>query len=244
VIAPTSRTPLRRPSQNLYNGPVANRAYAGFWTRDYSEDVMLDRFERWLETVPHSDERRGFDRLVVRAVEPSEAPVLEHDFRDGEADAAAVVALAREHLHSDCSYEVEARWDLWQRDLEMAMWKRVPQSLLLICHGLDYDNGVAADSGHLHADLGLEHLYTGHADLLGARPARLAPADPLEAEFLAQMAREDELREYYLKTRLNIEQLLNWTRAVENALPVERMSLWSEGEENLEARLDEILAVH
>jgi len=30
---------------------------------------------------------------------------------------------------------------------------------------------------------------------------------------------------------------------VENALPVERFRLWSEGEENFEARLDEILAV-
>jgi hypothetical protein len=27
-------------------------------------------------------------------------------------------------------------------------------------------------------------------------------------------------------------------------LPVERVRLWSEGEENFEARLDEILAVH
>jgi hypothetical protein len=31
---------------------------------------------------------------------------------------------------------------------------------------------------------------------------------------------------------------------VEKALPLERYLLWSEGEENLEARLDEILAVH
>jgi len=30
---------------------------------------------------------------------------------------------------------------------------------------------------------------------------------------------------------------------VEEALPVERFRLWSEGEENLEARLDEILVV-
>jgi hypothetical protein len=29
---------------------------------------------------------------------------------------------------------------------------------------------------------------------------------------------------------------------VERTLPVERFSLWSEGEENLEARLDDILA--
>jgi hypothetical protein len=36
---------------------------------------------------------------------------------------------------------------------------------------------------------------------------------------------------------------MNWIRAVEGALPVERYRLWSEGEENFEARLDEILAL-
>ena len=120
-----------------------------------------------------------------------------------------------------------------------------PQGLLLICHGPDYDGGdPAAESGHFLADLGLEHLFTGHAGLLGTRAQRAEPASPVEADFLARMAREDRLREYHEKTRQNIQQLLDWTRAVENALPVERTVLWSEGEENLEARLDEILAVH
>ncbi len=39
--------------------PMANRAYVSFWTRDYSEDLMLDRFERWLETVPASARAPG-----------------------------------------------------------------------------------------------------------------------------------------------------------------------------------------
>jgi hypothetical protein len=223
---------------------VANRAYASFWTRDYSEDLMLDRFERWLETVPLSAQRPGFASLVVRAVEPSEAPLLEHDFRAGQADAATVVALAREHRNADCSYEVEAYWDLWQPILETGQWRRAPQRLLLICHGADYDGGVAAESGHFLADLGLEHLFTGHAGLLGARGPHATPASLVEAEFLARMTRENHLREYHEKIRQNIQQLLDWVRAVENALPVERTLLWSEGEENLEARLDEILAVH
>jgi hypothetical protein len=241
-------TSLRRPPQNLYNRRVANRAYAGFWIRDYSEAVMLDRFERWLETVPVSAKRPGFARLVVRAVEPSEAPLFEHDFRSGEADAATLVALAREHCSADCSYEAEAHWDLWQPALDTALdtglWQRDPQGLLLTCQGPDYDGGVAAESGHFLADLGLEHLFTGHAGLLGTRAPRAVPSSPLEEEFVARMAREDHLREYHEKTRENIQQLLEWTRAVEQALPVERTVLWSEGEENLEARLDEILSVH
>jgi hypothetical protein len=223
---------------------VANRAYVSFWIRDYSENLILDRFERWLRTVPLSATHPGFDTLTIRAIEPSEPPLLEHDFRGGQADAAAVTALAREHLHADCSYEVQTYWDLWHPNLDTGLWQRVPQQLLLIGHGSDYDQGVAAESGHFLADLGMEHLFTGHAGLLGLRGQRTAPANPVEAEFLDRMAREDQLREYYEKTRRNIQQLLDWTRAVEQALPVERTLLWSEGEENLEARLDEILAVH
>ena len=223
---------------------MANRAYASFWTRDYSEDLMLDRFERWLETVPASAERPGFASLVIRAVEPSEAPVLEHDFRAGGADAATVVALAREHRNADCSYEAETFWNLWQPDHETGVWQRAPRRLLLICNGPEYDGGVAAESGHFLADLGLEHCFTGHGGLLGASNRAAAPASQLEAEFLARMTRDDQLREYHEKTRQNIQQLMDWTRAVEQALPVERATLWSEGEENLEARLDEILAVH
>jgi len=235
--------PLRPPPENLYNRPVANRAYASFWTRDYSEDLMLDRFERWLETVPLSTERRGFTSLVIRAIAPSEAPLLEHDFRAGEADVAAVIALAREHRNSDCSYELEAHWDLWNLDPNTALWQHGPQRLLLICQGPDYDDGVAAESSHFLADLGLEHFFTGHAGLLGAGEPRATPAGPVEATFLERMSRQEHLREYHEKTRLNIRQLLDWTRSVEHALPIERTVLRSEGEENLEARLDQILTV-
>jgi hypothetical protein len=222
---------------------MANRAYVSFWTRDYSEEVMLDRFARWLDSVPLSAERPGFVSFVIRAVDPSEAPLLEHDFRGGAAGAADVVALAREHRNVDCAYEVEAYWDLWGFDPDTGHWQRGPQRLLLICHGEAYDAGVAAESGHFLADVGFEHLYTGHAGLLGTRGVRTMPADKLEAEFLALMSQDQHLRVYYEKTRRNIQQLLDWTRSVEQALPVERSLLWSEGEENLEARLDEILAV-
>jgi len=36
---------------------------------------------------------------------------------------------------------------------------------------------------------------------------------------------------------------MNWVESVSRALQVERSELWSEGEENFEARLDAILAL-
>ena len=182
--------------------------------------------------------------MTIRAVDPAEAPLMEADSRGITASASDVIALAREHDNADCSYEVEAYWDIWQRNLETGMWEERPERVLLICNGRSYDNGVAESSGDFLVDVGFEHLFTGHAGLLGAHSSRSAPSDPVEAEFLAWMTDEEHLHEYYEKTRANILVLLNWVASVEKAVPLERHLLWSEGEENLEARLDEILAVH
>jgi len=222
---------------------MANRAYVRFWTRDNAAALLLDRFERLLETVPMSAEQPGFTRVVVRAIAFAETPVIERDLRGVTANAADVIAMAREHSDEDTACEVETSWDLWGRNPEQGIWQLHAEPLLLTCHGETYENGVAAEWGHFLADLGLEHIFTGHAGLLGSRGARSAPADPVEAEFLGQMLQEENLHEYYEKTRLNIQQLLGWVRTVEQALPIERYQLWSEGEENFEARLDEILAV-
>jgi hypothetical protein len=199
--------------------------------------------------VPLSSQRPGFTNLLVRAVSPSETPLVEHDLQGVVASAADVMVLAREYRNADSVYEVEGAWDAWQRDADSTLWHRGPVPLLLLCNGEAYDDGVAAREGYFVADIGFEHLLTGHAGLLGARGAsgdavsRNPPEHPLEEEFVTLMARDEYRDEYQEKTRENIQQVLAWVRAVEQALPVERYQLWSEGEGNLEARLDEILAV-
>jgi hypothetical protein len=223
---------------------MGNHAYVSFWTRERATETMLDRFERFLGTFLFSASRRGFTGLTIRAVDPAETPLVEANFLGAPASASNVITLAREHDNADCSYEVEAYWDIWQRNLETGAWEKGPERVLLICNGHSYDDGVANSSGDFLADAGFEHLFTGHAGLLGAHSSRSAPSDPVEAEFLAWMTHEKHLHEYYEKTRANIQLLLNWIASVEKSIPLERHLLWSEGEENLEARLDEILAVH
>ncbi len=222
---------------------MANRAYVSIWTRGFSEQTMLEQFAQLLGTVPFSAQRPGFSELVVRAVDPAETSVLEHDFRSRPADAATMVALAREHLNADCCYEVTAFGDLWVRDAESAHWQLRPQPLEIICSGEKYDGGVFQEIGHFQIGVGFEHLFTGHARLLGASREVAAPQHPAEAEFLAFMAQPENLREYHQKTRENVQKLMHWMQAIEKVLPVGRYALWSEGEENFEARLDEILAV-
>src|SRR5262245_50203925 len=103
---------------------------------------MLQQFESLLETVPRSVGRPGFTGLVIRAVNPSETPVVE--YRAGAGTSAGDIAsLAREYLHDDSSYEAETYWDLWQYEVESSLWQRRPEALLVVCSGDAYDDGAA-----------------------------------------------------------------------------------------------------
>ena len=216
------------------------------WTRDFSEATMIAEFARFLTTAPLAESRQFFNELIVQAVDPTEAPVAEWDVHDGTYGAPEIAALAAQHLNSDTSYIVHARWDLWTFDVDTLKWKRGPQPLILTCNGPDYDNGAATTEGHFTADLGFEHLFTGHAGILapGAASNPFNASDhPIEKTFRNWMSVEANRREYAGKTRENIQHLMNWVESVSRALPVERSELCSEGEENFEARLDAILAL-
>jgi len=225
---------------------MANRAYLRVWTRDFSGATMIAELARFLTTAPLAESRQYFNELIVQAVDPTETPVAEWDVHDGTYGAAEMAALAAQHLNADTSYIVHAKWDLWTFDTDTLKWKHGPQPLILTCTGPDYDNGVAETEGHFSADLGFEHLFTGHAGLLapGAASNPFASSDhPIEKTFRSWMSVEANRKEYAGKTRENIQQLMNWVDAISRALPVERSELWSEGEENFEARLDAILAL-
>lgn len=224
---------------------MSNHAYAGVWCSGFSEETMLGLFGRLLETVPVSAERPGFALLTVRAVEPTETPVIEHDLRSQPATPEQLVALVGPSAHADSAYETAAWWDLWVCDAYAAApeWKLQPAPLEITCHGEGYDDGVFEQAGHFQMDLGFEHLFTGHAGLLGFEGRAVAPPQhPVEAEFLRAMAEPAQLAAYREKTRENIHKLTKWLERIRAAIPVERYALWSEGEENFEARLDEILA--
>lgn len=215
------------------------------WTRDFSESTMIAEFARFLATVPLSESHPSFSSLTVQPVDASESPVAVWDLRPLQYGPAEVAALALQNFNADSAYIAEAKWNLWEFDMDSLKWKKQPQPLLLSCHGLEYDEGIAAAEGHLCADLGFEHFFTGHAGLLapGAASNPFDSSDhPVEHTFRQWMKAGENLKEYHAKTRENIQQLFNWVEATESALPVERSELWSEGEENFEARLDAIVA--
>jgi hypothetical protein len=224
---------------------MANHAYLRVWTRDFSESTMIPEFARFLTTAPLSASAPGFTELVVQAVDSTETSVAEWDLREQGYGPAEVSALAAQYLHADTAYIASAKWDLWHFDVESLTWKQEPQPLILTLLGRDYEDGLAAAAGHLSADLGFEHFFTGHGGLLapGAASNPFASSDhPVEHTFRQWMAVPNNLKEYHSKTRENIQQLFRWVEAIESALPVERSELSSEGEQNFEARLDAIAA--
>lgn len=224
---------------------MANRAYLRIWTRDFSEATMIAEFARFLTTAPLSVSRPTFTGLTVQPVDSTQTPVAEWDLRGQGYGPAEVAALAAQHLNADSAYFATAEWDIWRLDVDSLKWRHEPQPLLLVCHGPEYDDGFAATAGHFTADLGFEHSFTGHGGLLapGAASNPFASSEhPVEHTFLRWMSTGGNLKEYHAKTSANIQQLFSWVEAIEAALPTERSELWSEGEENFEARLDAILA--
>jgi hypothetical protein len=223
---------------------MANHAYLRVWTRDFATESMPSAFARFLTTAPLSAASGAFDELIVQAVDSTESPIAEWDLRESRQSAPEVAALAAQYLHSDTAYFVKAKWDLWEFNIESLKWELKPEPLVLACHGVEYDDGLGATAGHLTADLGFEHFFTGHGGLLapGAAANPFNSSDhPIEHTFRQWMTVSGNLKEYHAKTRENIQQLFRWVETIEQALPVKRSELWSEGEDNFEARLDAIL---
>lgn len=226
---------------------MANHAYLRVWTRDFSEATMIAEFARFLATAPLSATQNSFLELTIQPIDTTETPVASWDLRPLKYGAPEVAAAAMQNLNSDSAYNVTAKWDIWQFDIETLRYRQEPEPLLLICQGLDFDNGISRETGHFLVDLGFEHFFTGHGGLLapGAASNPFDSSDhPIEHTFRQWMSVPANLKEYHGKTRDNIKQLFNWIESIEQALPVERSELVSEGEENFEARLDAILGQH
>ena len=127
-------------------------------------------------------------------------PLEEWDLREQRYGPAEVAALAIQHLNADTAYFVSGKWDLWTFDIDTLKWTLGPQPIELICHGAIYDDGIAATSGHFTADLGFEHLFTGHGGLLAPGLAS-NPFDtsdhPFEKTFKSWMASSENLKLYH-----------------------------------------------
>lgn len=222
---------------------MANYANLSLWFKDSQPPSLIAHVTKLLSLFPLSEREPGFRGVVIRAVGPAEPSLLERDFIP-TADAVGV--SMKEFFQSDCALELRAYWELWtyRGQGPQLEWKPTLAPVEFSIHGADYDEGVSERQGHVLLTLGLEHLFTGHAGILGGSGAQLNPEQfsaRAEYEFALALQEPEALESYRAHTVENIRRLLAFERALWTGLPLERRRLWSEGEADLERRLEAVL---
>jgi len=188
---------------------MADRLYLNLWFPGFSEAEILPHLLCVLRQFPFSAERPGIGYVAVHPLSWNE-PVIYQESFDFCADPERAVELAREFLHDDNAYELEALWDLWALS-EAGAWEDLPRPVRFLAHGLYFDDGHYEQNGHIQVDLG--------------------PDTP----FLYEDVRLTPISE--ARVRANVQKLVEFTAAVEkNCAPSARL-LWSESEENLAQKL-------
>jgi hypothetical protein len=201
---------------------MLDHVYASFWVADSAPEELLGQILRFLVTMPQSASRPGFGELALRAMDAAEAPLIEKDLRDSGLGPLDVIEIIRPEFREDTACELDCFWDFGSYNAETGKWGTQAQRVEIACRGEQFDDSIAASNGHLQVDLGFEHLFTGEEDGEDWPGAR--------SDSAIEMRRQ------------NIKRLYAWVEDVTAKLDLAKYKLWSEGEENVEARLDEILA--
>jgi hypothetical protein len=191
---------------------MADSFYLSVWFPSFREGEMMARTVGVLRQFPFSNVREGITYLSVHPVSWAEPTVLERRFDPGVSPEEAV-DVASEFAHDDFAFVFEAFWDIWvpNDDEHGESWIQRPTAVRCLVHGLQFDDGIYADDGHIEVDFGLDtsFVYEGK---------QLSP-----------------VIEKYL--RFNIAKLVAFSAAVEKNCAVSGRVLWSESEENLAHKL-------
>ena len=191
---------------------MADSLYLSIWFPSFREGEMMARAVSVVRQFPFSAVREGITYLSVHPVAWSEPTVLERRFTPGISPEEAA-EVASEFAHDDFAFVFEAFWDLWvpNEDELGDTWVQRPVAVRFLVHGVQFDDGIYTDDGHVEVDFGLDTYFVYEG-------AHLSP-------FI----------EKYL--RANIAKLVAFSAAVEKNCMLSGRVLWSESEENLAQKL-------
>jgi hypothetical protein len=191
---------------------MADSLYLSIWFSSFREGEMMARTVGVLRQFPFSGLREGITYLSVHPVAWTEPTVLERRFTPG-ISAEEAADLASEFVHDDFAFVFEAFWDLWvpSEDEHGDSWVQRPIAVRFIVHGVQFDEGVYSEDGHIEVDFGLDTSFAYES-------VRLSPT--IEAHL-----------------RANIAKLVAFSNAVEKNCAISGRVLWSESEENLAQKL-------
>ena len=173
---------------------------------------MLSRAVSVMRQFLFSEIREGITYLSVHPVAWSEPTVLERRFNPGISPEEAA-EIASEFAHDDFAFVFEAFWDLWvpNEDSEGDAWVQRPIAVRFVVHGVQFDEGIYTDDGHVEVDFGLD--------------------TPFLFEGLKMSATNEE------HVRQNVAKLVAFTLAVQNNCKISGRVLWSESESSLAQKL-------
>lgn len=173
---------------------------------------MLPRAVSVMRQFLFSEVREGVTYLSVHPVAWSEPTVLERRFNPGISPEEAA-EIAGEFAHDDFAFVFEAFWDLWvpNDDAEGDSWVQRPIAVRFVVHGVQFDEGIYTDDGHVEVDFGLD------------------------TPFLFEGMRLSSANEEHV--RYNVAKLVAFTMAVQNHCKLSGRVLWSESESNLAQKL-------
>ena len=191
---------------------MADSLNLSLWFPSFHENEMLPRAVSVIRQFLFSEIREGITYLSVHPVAWSEPTVLERRFNPGISPEEAA-EIASEFAHDDFAFVFEAFWDLWvpNEDSEGDAWVQRPIAVRFVVHGVQFDEGIYTDDGHVEVDFGLD--------------------TPFLFEGLKMSATNEE------HVRQNIAKLVAFTLAVQNNCKISGRVLWSESESNLAQKL-------
>jgi hypothetical protein len=191
---------------------MADSLYLSIWFPTFREGEMMSRTVSVLRQFPYSILREGITYLSVHPVAWSEPTVLERRFTPGISPEEAA-DLASEFTHDDFAFVFEAFWDLWvpSDDEHGESWVQRPVAVRFLVHGVQFDDGIYSDDGHIEVDFGLD------------------------TSFVYEGGRISTTIEAHLRS--NIARLVAFSNAVEKDCVITGRVLWSESEENLAQKL-------
>lgn len=131
------------------------------WLREASPLLATSTLKKVLAEFPFS-RLRPAATLRVLALEYGEPPLLERVY-DDVADPDELAEAAREFLHEDSAFQVEAGWDLWQWDGDWSL-KPSPVTIEVFCPEFASPTGE-----QVKIDLGPESLYLPDEETPGLR---------------------------------------------------------------------------
>src|SRR5271157_166816 len=191
---------------------MADSLYLSVWFPSFREGEMMSRVVGVLRQFPYSTLREGITYLSVHPVAWSEPTVLERRFTPGISPEEAA-DLAGEFANDDFAFVFEAFWDLWvpSDDEHGDSWVQRPVAVRFLVHGVEFDEGIYSEDGHIEADFGLDTSFVYEGSCISS-------------------AIETHLRS-------NIAKLVAFSNAVEKNCVISGRVLWSESEENLAQKL-------